>query len=80
MKYTTRIILAVSIVAMTIICVTEFKSFQVFMMYVYPLIAGWFIGECLNIPEEKVRIKWRNFKDRVAIGIVNFASFLAGRR
>ncbi|MBL1228732.1 hypothetical protein IW492_05730 [Enterococcus sp. BWB1-3] len=79
MKYTTRITLALSILAMVFVSAFFFKTWEAFILTAYPLIAGWFIGECLSIPEENVRTKWRRFKDSIAIRIINFADFI-GRR
>lgn len=80
MKYTTRITLALSITAMTITSLIIFKSPQVFVLTAYPLITGWIIGECLNVPERKIRTKWQGFKDRTAIRIINFADYITGRK
>lgn len=79
MKYTTRITLALSILAMVFVSAFFFRTWEAFILTVYPLCAGWVIGECINIPEARVKTKWRRFKDSIAIRIVNFADFI-GRR
>lgn len=64
MKFTTRWILAISITVLTITTLVIYKDLFMFASTTYPLIAGWAIGECLNIPEQKLKTKWRSFKRR----------------
>lgn len=59
MKYTTRWILTVAITALTLCCLIA-KDLILFMLLVYPLIAGWVVGECLNIPQNKISRSIRN--------------------
>lgn len=53
MKYTTRWILTVAIAALTLCCLIA-KDLILFMLLVYPLLTGWVVGECLNIPQEQL--------------------------
>ncbi|WP_086350272.1 hypothetical protein [Candidatus Enterococcus clewellii] len=76
MKYTTRIALALSIVVASVGSVIIHKSSYLFFLTVYPLVTGWIIGECINIPERKIRKKWQCFKNRIIIRLINLIDYL----
>ncbi len=76
MKYTTRITLALSILVASIGSVLIYESSHLFFLTVYPLIVGWIIGECINIPEKKIWKKWQGFKSRSIIRLINLIDYL----
>lgn len=78
MKYSTRMTLALVVLVLSISSLVIYRDVHLFLLTGYPLIAGWIIGECLNIPEEKLWRKWRTFRDTLIIRLINLLDYILG--